>query len=160
MKTKLFALVALLTSFTAFATSPAPSILKYEQIPTYTGIKKAQFQSMDVYANGVVVASVRIGNKSKIVKVMNLSKSKMYDLNDMIRGAARGKLVTIPSPARCFAPASFIHHYTANRGRTILYRGHICAGNLLVNQSADARQLVVEIDELRKDTYGNNHGEF
>lgn len=144
---KFLVVVGLMVSQLGMATSLVPSILEYRQTPA-SAESKVALKSLTVYANGSAVAAVKTEQGSKIVSVQQLDVDAIDEIYEQIKDARFGKVTKQFPGVACFMASPYLHNYTAERGRIIIYKGHPCNGPLTVNTSRAARELHQTMSEL------------
>jgi len=157
MKKFLMAFSIVLLSAQAMATSPMSPrhLLQYRQVPASTATipNKLNLKTLTVYENGVVVASVHTQAGTKVVATSKLNNHKLDRIIELVKDADGGQVKKVFPGVACFVASPFIHNYTAKNGQVLLYRGHVCNGPLLVNQTKAAAKLQTILNELTQKAF-------
>ncbi len=144
------------------ATSPKrESILEYRQIPV-AGESDLKLQQVIVYTTGEAVASITHGKCAGDSKCMTVVKTTHFDAYEMdeifqLAEAVRKGKVEIENPEiYCFVASPYIHSYTAERGRTTLYKGHVCNGPIQIQKGRAAIRLRSILQKLIREAFAND----
>lgn len=145
MRKFVFSALALLSlTQVASATSIRSVLLNSREVATDPGNVGMPLKSLIVYADGEVV-QMECKNKLRIAcqvkRIAQLDAYQVDDLSHLVEKARGGKIVRVPSNAKCFVMPFKTRLTDADNGSVFLKSGDICTG-FKVNTSSAAKKLV------------------
>jgi len=151
MKKTLLAILALVSTQGAFATSLMGTSLKFERFFKAGG---AVQHELAVYTDGTVVdRDFTVVSRAGVPRyhvVARLSGPQMDRIHFLVNRSNRQVMLFERTFARCLVPSLTRDRYTADNGSVKLREGHICDGGFDYNARPAAKKLVRVLQSLER----------